>query len=74
MYYDPFLAAAAASAATADPNYRLQAAKPMTEVPAQPAIISVLIFFYLKNCFSICSLSFFFYLLLLKKFFNFPSE
>uniref|UniRef100_A0A1L8DB73 Putative sex determination protein fox-1 isoform x11 n=2 Tax=Nyssomyia neivai TaxID=330878 RepID=A0A1L8DB73_9DIPT len=40
MYYDPFLAAAAASAASADPNYRLQAAKPMTEVPAQPAIIS----------------------------------
>ncbi|GAB0097943.1 hypothetical protein DMENIID0001_136320 [Sergentomyia squamirostris] len=40
MYYDPFLAAAAASAATADPNYRLQAAKPITEVPAQPAIIS----------------------------------
>ncbi|XP_055702628.1 RNA binding protein fox-1 homolog 2 isoform X28 [Phlebotomus papatasi] len=40
MYYDPFLAAAAATAATADPNYRLQAAKPMTEVPAQPAIIS----------------------------------
>ncbi|XP_055702639.1 RNA binding protein fox-1 homolog 2 isoform X38 [Phlebotomus papatasi] len=26
MYYDPFLAAAAATAATADPNYRLQAA------------------------------------------------
>lgn len=37
MYYDPFLAAAAANA---DPNYRLQAAKPMTEVPAQPALIN----------------------------------
>lgn len=37
VYYDPFLAAAAA---TADPNYRFQAAKPVTEVPAQPAILN----------------------------------
>ncbi|XP_055841888.1 protein alan shepard-like isoform X28 [Episyrphus balteatus] len=37
MYYDPFLAAAAA---TADPNLRFQAAKPVTEVPAQPTILN----------------------------------
>ncbi|XP_049313668.1 uncharacterized protein LOC105232786 isoform X4 [Bactrocera dorsalis] len=37
VYYDPFLAAAAASA---DPNLRFQAAKPVAEVPAaQPAAI-----------------------------------
>nr|NP_001261680.1 RNA-binding Fox protein 1, isoform M [Drosophila melanogaster]AGB94374.1 RNA-binding Fox protein 1, isoform M [Drosophila melanogaster] len=36
VYYDPFLAAAA----SADPNLRFQAAKPVTEVPAaQPAAI-----------------------------------
>ncbi|XP_037904860.1 ice-structuring glycoprotein-like isoform X21 [Hermetia illucens] len=38
VYYDPFLAAAAA---TADANnYRFQAAKPVTEVPAQPTILN----------------------------------
>ncbi|XP_038117733.1 serine-rich adhesin for platelets isoform X3 [Culex quinquefasciatus] len=42
VYYDPFLAAAAAQA---DPNYRLQvsdwlAAKPVTEVQAQPTMLN----------------------------------
>ncbi|XP_055624956.1 AF4/FMR2 family member lilli isoform X3 [Toxorhynchites rutilus septentrionalis] len=37
VYFDPYLAAAAASA---DQNYRLQAAKPVTEVPAQPTILN----------------------------------
>ncbi|XP_062540555.1 mucin-19-like isoform X2 [Armigeres subalbatus] len=37
VYFDPYLAAAAASA---DQQYRLQAAKPVTEVPAQPTILN----------------------------------
>ncbi|XP_037045085.1 RNA binding protein fox-1 homolog 3-like isoform X13 [Bradysia coprophila] len=42
MYYDPFFAAAAASQAVVnDPNYhRLQAAKPVTELQSQPAILN----------------------------------